>query len=84
VKPLRPWWETHPREFWTVEDQRAAERAGVVPPRANVGRPINNTLSPAVPQHLLPGGFRLFPPSTTGRDGRSKQVDRLLGQLGIQ
>ena len=81
---VRPWWETHPKEFWTPEDQRAAERAGVVPTCGHLNRPINNAPSPPVPQHLLPAGFTSFPPRTTAVEARSKQVDRLLAKVGIR
>jgi hypothetical protein len=28
----RPWWQTHPKKYWTQDDWKTARKAGAVPP----------------------------------------------------
>jgi hypothetical protein len=56
VKP-RPWYETHPRKFWTRGDWAEARRLGVVPPPPDLD-PTQRLLAEAAqggPQGLMGG-----------------------------
>jgi hypothetical protein len=83
---VKGWWDdpNYPRSVWTLEDRKAAERAGVVPDRKKVGRPIGQP--PVVmSNHPCPSGFRLYGPTPTSReDERRAKVDAIVAGLGLR
>jgi hypothetical protein len=82
----RPWWETYPRKYWTIDDRRAAHKAGVVvpplpPPDVDPAIALIAATTPKLAS--LPGGLDGDP--NHARDvARRRRVDALLEKHGIQ
>jgi hypothetical protein len=71
------WWEWPP-ELWGSRDR--AEAAAL---QGELGR-TPSLGPPQRPVPALPPGFTLHPKPSKARDNRGRQVDRLLGRLGLR
>jgi hypothetical protein len=77
----RPWWETHPRKFWTREDWAAARKAGVVPPPPP---DIEDTAERLLTQAAMTGPKISWGPPASQADARRREANRLLEKLGLR
>jgi hypothetical protein len=78
VKP-RPWWETHPKKYWTRVDWAEARRLGVVPPKVELD-PTRRLLAEAA--QSLPKVSWGQPASQADKNRREAQ--RLLEKHGLR
>jgi hypothetical protein len=81
----RPWWETHPRKYWSAEDRRAARKAGVLPPppQPDVHAAIR-PLVPSQPHASLPGGLYGGDDRARHDTERHRKVNALLEKHGLR
>ena len=77
---MKPWWETHPRKYWTAHDWRAARKAGVVPPERDVLDPAERLLAEGVPKAVA---VSLYDDAKGDRERTRREVDRLLEKHGL-
>ena len=75
----RPWYQTHPKKYWTAADWAEARRLGVAPPKVDLD-PIERLLAEQV--QASPKVNWAPPPS--GEDGRRREANRLLEEAGLR
>jgi hypothetical protein len=78
-KKLRPWYQTHSKEYWNHEDLAYALRDGYRP------KPARKKLDDppiSLPDHLAPTWSPYRAPKRVGVGARGRAVDQLLFDLG--
>jgi hypothetical protein len=80
----RPWYETHPQEYWTSQDYELARKAGWQGIQPLPLPPVDQ-LPITVPRHLAPTWSPLSRPKKgRGVGAQGRAVDELLKNLGIR
>ncbi len=81
----RPWWETHPRRYWTAADWAEARRLGVITPaKAAPELPSLDPTERLLTQAAAAGPKLAWGPPPSAADARRREADRLLEAKGIR
>ena len=76
----RPWWETHPKKYWTSADWAEARRLGVVPPPVDLD-PTERLLNEAA---LAGPKLSWGPHPSQNPDVNRRKADLALEKLGLR
>jgi hypothetical protein len=79
-KPLRPWYETFPQNYWTQEDYAYARRDGWQGTEPRPIQPRLDQLPARIPETLVP----TWSPFSAPVSPRTRAVDQILHDLGIR